>query len=164
MHRGLKSALLSLLPSLRAYAFCLTSDRSHADELVHSSLIEIWTRHRGVKGLALKMAAFRVVRCQFLREGMADLISSSFGRQRRPRDDDAFETRFTRLPRAAREALSLIEVWGFNAAQAAEICGCDQQTIARRLAMARRDLNGKHRSSFVLVGINGRGSGVSCAA
>jgi RNA polymerase sigma-70 factor (ECF subfamily) len=153
MCRGLKSALLSLLPSLRAYALCLTPDRWEADELVHSSLIEIWTRHQGERGLALKVAAFSVLRGQFLRQGMVDLILPSPGKRQPSREDHDFQIRFMRLPRTAREALSLIEVWRCARAQAAELRGCVQETICRRVAIAYLDR--PRPFPFELVGIKG---------
>ncbi|RFC65798.1 hypothetical protein DY251_15895 [Mesorhizobium denitrificans] len=164
---GLKRALLTLLPSLRAYAFCLTLDRWHADALVHSSLVEIWSKHQGERGHALKIAAFSVVRHQFLRQGIVDPISPTLGGQRVPEGEDVFRTRFMRLPRTAREALSLTEVWGFTMGQAAEICGCDQETIGRRVTMVYRDLTSQISRPFPfdLIKINrSRGPGVSCAA
>ncbi|WP_442579267.1 hypothetical protein ACSBOB_27800 [Mesorhizobium sp. ASY16-5R] len=170
MCRGLKSSLLSLLPSLRAYALCLTPDRLHADQLVHSALPEIWTRHQGVRGLALKVAAFSVLRGEFLRQGMVALTLPSLGKRQPSGEDDDFQTRFMRLPRTMREALSLIEVWRFTPAEAAKICGCDEETIGRRVAMAYRDLTSKtpRPFPFELVEINGaagcRSGHASCAA
>jgi RNA polymerase sigma-70 factor (ECF subfamily) len=137
MRGEMKNDLLSFIPSLRAFAFCLAQDRSRSDELVHSCLIEIWSRHAGKKGLVLKIAAFNTLRRQFLRQGIDDSVPiMAFGRQRLPADDDAFNACFTSLPRTEREAISLIEVWGFDPCQAAQICDCDCSTINRRLAMA----------------------------
>jgi RNA polymerase sigma-70 factor (ECF subfamily) len=142
MRDGMISDLLSFIPSLRAFAFCITQDHSRADDLVLSSLIEIWSSHAGKNGLALKVAAFNTVRRQFLRQVIADPISVPAFR-RFPANGDAFSTRFTRLPRTEREAISLIEVWRFDPSQAAEICDCDRETINRRVDMARSHLTAR---------------------
>ena len=132
----MKNGLLSLIPSLRAFAFCLTQDRSKADELVHSSLIQIWSSHAGTKSLDPKIVAFHATRRRFLRQGTADSLPAF----NLSEEDDTFTARFAGLPRTEREAISLIEVWGFDPSQAAEICDCDRETINRRINMARRHL------------------------
>jgi RNA polymerase sigma-70 factor (ECF subfamily) len=142
MRNGMKSDLLSFIPSLRAFAFCITQDHFRADELLLSSLIETWSSHVGKNGLALRIAAFNTVRRQFLRQVIADPISVPAFRQF-PANGDAFRARFTRLPRTEREAISLIEVWGFDPSQAAEICDCDRETINRRINMARIHLTAR---------------------
>jgi RNA polymerase sigma-70 factor (ECF subfamily) len=142
MHDEMKRDLLSFIPSLRAFAFCLTQDHSRADELVFSSLAEIWSSHAGKNGLALKVAAFNTVRRQFSSLVIVDLVPMlAFGRL--PAEDDVFRSLFTRLPRTEREAISLIEVWGFDPSQAAEICDCDFETIDRRVGMARCHLTAR---------------------
>ncbi len=149
MRDEMKSDLLSFIPSLRAFAFCLTQDRTRADDILHSSLIEICARHAGKKGLVLKVAAFKTVRRRFLRQAVADPMSmQSFAWQRITGDHDAFRIRFTRLPRTEREAISLIEVWGFRPPQAAEICECDRETINRRVHMARCHLTARSSRSI----------------
>lgn len=142
MRADLKADILSLLPALRAFAFCLTLDRSQADELVHASLVDIWSRHAGKKGLPFEAAAFQVVRGRFLRHGVvADLLAAScFGRMRLAVAGNAFACRFSRLPRPEREAVSLVGLWGFDVEQAAAICGCNRATMKRRLASACRCL------------------------
>jgi DNA-directed RNA polymerase specialized sigma24 family protein len=47
------------------------------------------------------------------------------------------------MPLSEREAISLIEVWGFDPSQAAEICDCDFETIDRRVGMARCHLTAR---------------------
>lgn len=144
MRSEMKNDLLSLIPSLRAFAVCLTQDLSRADELVLSSLVEIWSSHAGKERAALKLAAFKTVRRQFLLQGTPDaLLLPAFAQPRLAADEDAFAIRLARLPRTEREAVSLIEVWGFDHSQAAEICGCDRKTIDNRIGMARRHLSAR---------------------
>jgi RNA polymerase sigma-70 factor (ECF subfamily) len=146
MRKEMKRDLLSFIPALRAFAFCLAQDQSCADELVHSSLIEIWSTHADKKGVALKVGAFNTLRRQFLRQLTVDpMRRQAFASQRIRVGDYAFKACFEQLPRTEREALSLIEVWRFNPSQAAEICDCDRETIVRRLGMARGHLTGGFR-------------------
>lgn len=141
MHKERKPDLLSLVPSLRAFAFCLTQDAANADELVYSSLTEIWTDHADKKAVGLKIGAFNSLRRQFLRRVIVQPVSvRSFAWRCISGDDDAFRTCFERLPRTEREALLLVEAWRFEPSQAAEICDCDRETIDLRLNMARGHL------------------------
>ena len=146
MRNEMKRDLLSFIPALRAFAFCLAQDQSRADELVHSSVIEIWSAHADKEGVALKVGAFNALRRQFLRQVTVDPMQrQAFLWQRISGGDYAFKARFEQLPRTEREVLSLIEVWRFSPSQAAEICDCDRQTIVRRLGMARDHLTGETR-------------------
>lgn len=143
----MKNGLLFLIPSLRAFAFCFTQDRSKADELVHSSLIQIWSNHAGTKSLDLKIVAFHATRRRFLRQGTPD----PFPAFDLLAEDDTFTARFAGLPRTEREALSLVEAWGFSPSQASGICDCDREMIDRRFDMAHCHLtqNRGGRSSSV---------------
>lgn len=73
----IKSTLLSFIPSLRAFAFCLTQDRSQADEFLHASLIKMWSELGNLQGAGLKGVAFNTVRRQFLSQVIVDSILSS---------------------------------------------------------------------------------------
>lgn len=133
-----KRDLLSLVPSLRAFAFCLTQDRSRADDLLHSALIGIWSAHKSKRGLALKIAAFNVVYRQFLQGRIADPAPAApFGKLWPVIAEDPFASRFRRLPLSERAAVSLVDAWGFDLDDAAEICGCDRETIRNRTVTAR---------------------------
>lgn len=146
MRKEIKTDLLSLVPSLRAFAFCLTQDTANADELVHSSLTEIWSIHANKKGVALKIGAFNALRRHFLRQVIVDPVSvQAFAWQWTSGDDDAFKACFERLPRTEREALSLVDAWRIDPSEAADICDCDRETIDRRLRMARSHLTGDRR-------------------
>lgn len=134
--------LLSLVPSLRAFSFCLTQDRSRADDLLYSALIEIWSAHGTRRGLALKIAAFNVVHRQFLQSRIADPApAASVGKPWPFVAEDSFASRFRHLPLSEREAVSLVDAWGFEMEHAAEICGCDRETIRNRAIIARYRLN-----------------------
>ena len=135
MLSDLKRDLLTLIPSLRAFAFCLTQNLSAADDLVHSALIEIWSRQVTNRDRNLKTAAFAVVHGRFRQAHIASLPSMlRLRRECLATSDDSFAVCFRLLPRTVRAAISLVEVWGFDTGQAAEICGCDVETIERRVA------------------------------
>jgi RNA polymerase sigma-70 factor (ECF subfamily) len=132
-----KLKFLALIPSLRAFAFCLTQDRSEADGLVHRSLIEIWSKHALKKNPNLRIAAFTALHEQFRRSAATNLpFMPRIEAKLRPAEQEAFAASFSSLPRSVREAVSLVGVWGFTVEDAAEICGCDSATVERRVAMA----------------------------
>ncbi len=127
-----KETLLDLVPSLRAFAFCLTQNRAEADDLVYRSLCEIWSRHRFGKYMELKEVAFTVIdrRCRFAPPARS---GDHPAEQARTEEPNAFEAAFEALGRTEREALSLVTVWGFTDDEAARICGIGTQALKRRI-------------------------------
>lgn len=135
MLSDLKRDLLALVPSLRGFAFCLTQNLSAADDLVHSALVEIWSRQATNRDRNLKAAAFAVVHGRFRQANIASRPSMlRLRRECLATSDDSFADWFRLLPRTVRAAISLVEVWGFDTGQAAGICRCDVETIERRIA------------------------------
>ena len=132
--------ILDLVPSLRAFAFCLTQDRPEADDLVYNSLIEIWQKHRFKKMTELKIAAFTIIDRRY-RTGIPAHPSTSHAAARSHAENpEPFSAAFGALGRDGREALSLVTVWALTSAQAAKICGTDRRTLERRVAGACRRL------------------------
>jgi RNA polymerase sigma-70 factor (ECF subfamily) len=131
-----RNDLLALVPSLRAFAFCLTQDQSEADDLVYRSLCEIWSRHRFRKGVELTVAAFTVVDRQYPRRRPANPVSAHTARASRAEGQERLFAIFESLDRDEREALSLVVVWGFTDDQAACICGIDKCTLGLRITNA----------------------------
>jgi RNA polymerase sigma-70 factor (ECF subfamily) len=131
-----RNDLLALIPSLRAFAFCLTQDRSEADDLVYRSLSEIWSRHRFRKGVELRVAAFAVVDRQYPGRLPANPVSARTAKASRTEGRKRLFTIFESLDRSEREALSLVAVWGFTDDQAACICGIDKCTLGLRITNA----------------------------
>jgi RNA polymerase sigma-70 factor (ECF subfamily) len=127
-----KETLLDLVPSLRAFAFCLRQNRAEADDLVYRSLYEIWSSHRFGKYMELKEAAFTVIdrRCRFAPPTRSEDHPAKRARSEEP---NAFDAAFEALDRTEREALSLVTVWGFTDDQAARICGIGTQALNRRI-------------------------------
>jgi RNA polymerase sigma-70 factor (ECF subfamily) len=137
MPSDLKTDLLALIPSLRAFAFSLTQNLSDADDLVHSALIEIWSRQAANRDQNLRGAAFAAVHGRFMQMNLvSQLAMACLRRERFATSNDTFAATFRRLPRTVREAISLVVVCGFGSEQEAEICRCDVETIERRVAIA----------------------------
>jgi RNA polymerase sigma-70 factor (ECF subfamily) len=131
-----RNELLSLVPSLRAFAFCLTQDHSEADDLAYGSLIEIWSKHRFWKGTELRVAAFTVVDRQCRRKLPANPVSAHTARASRAEGQERLFAIFESLGRDEREALSLVVVWDFTDDQAARICDIDRRTLGLRVTNA----------------------------
>jgi RNA polymerase sigma-70 factor (ECF subfamily) len=153
MASNLKKELLALIPSLRAFAFCLTQDLFKADDLVHSALIEIWCKQAANRDRNLKTAAFSVVHNRYMQTSFAgELSMGALSQKWFAASDDTFAVAFSHLPRTAREAISLVEVWGFNSEQAAEICGCGAETIMHNISNVKRSCSQVNaRASFYLL-------------
>ena len=131
-----RNELLSLVPSLRAFAFCLTQDQAEADDLAYGSLIEIWSKHRLRRGTELKVAAFTVVDRQYPRRPPANPVPAHTAKASRAEGRERLFAVFESLGRDEREALSLVVVWGFTTDQAARICDIDMRTLGLRVTNA----------------------------
>jgi DNA-directed RNA polymerase specialized sigma24 family protein len=75
MPSDLKTDLLALIPSLRAFAFSLTQNLSDADDLVHSALIEIWSRQAANRDQNLRGAAFAAVHGRFMQMNLVSQLA-----------------------------------------------------------------------------------------
>jgi RNA polymerase sigma-70 factor (ECF subfamily) len=148
-----RSALLSLVPDLRAFAVSLCGSRDQGDDLVQETLLRAWA-HLGDFKDGTNMAAwlFTILRNHFLSEY----------RKRRHRAEDIGErhaARITivpeqegwaistdlryaldRLPVNQREAVILVGASGLSLAEAASFCGCKVGTIKSRVSRGRARL------------------------
>jgi RNA polymerase sigma-70 factor (ECF subfamily) len=131
-----RNALLALVPSLRAFAFCLSQDRAEADDLAYGSLIEIWSKHRHKTRAELRVAAFSVVSAQYRRSNAAHPSPDHTARESRAATQERFFAVLESLWWGEREALALVLVWGFTDEQAAQICNVDVATFGSRIASA----------------------------
>ena len=131
-----RNDLLVLIPSLRAFAFCLTQDQSEADDLVYGSLVEIWSKHRFRKGVELRAAAFTVVDRQCRTRNPKNPSLPHGSEASRAGGRERLFAIFESLAREEREALSLVVVWGFTDDRAARICGIDKRTLGLRVTNA----------------------------
>lgn len=142
MSRPLRNDLLRLVPSLRAFAFCLMLDHAPADECVHSTLLELWPLVLRKSRRDLRVRAFEVLRSTCLRQRMSTTLVPARvnGKQAPWLAHGSFASAFERLSLPEREAISLTEVWGFRVDQTARICHCDRKTVEDLIISARGKL------------------------
>ena len=149
----IRDALLSAVPSLRAFAISLSGQADRADDLVQETLMRALAHIDSfTPGTNLNAWLFTILRNQFHTEYRK--------RRREVEDGDgAYAARLTTLPdqgarldvqdfRKAldvlpadqREALLLVGASGFSYEEAAQICGCAVGTIKSRINRARTRL------------------------
>lgn len=153
--------LLSLLPSLRAFAVSLTGRADRADDLLQDTIMRAWGKQESfVMGTNMKAWLFTILRNEF--------YSQMRKRGREVQDTDGFfannlavhpaqygaldlqdfKQALDKLPADQREAIILIGASGFSYEEAAEICHCAIGTIKSRVSRARIRLQ-------TLLGIEG---------
>lgn len=138
---NLKDRTLALIPRLRAFAFCLVQDLKEADNLVCASIADVWPNLLEGRYADLQVTLFSAVHRQLLWQESVGLISfATCGKRPILPAHDSFPSRFARLPRNERVAVSLLNAWGFSLDEAAQICACDRETILRRAKTACRSL------------------------
>ena len=152
---ALRTAILELLPHLRAFARSLCSNASRADDLVQETLVKAWSNpDKFEAGTNLRAWLFTILRNTYY---------SEMRKQRREVEDaeGVYAARLTVLPRQfdhlslqefrraltqlnaqQREALILTGASGFSCEEAAAICGCAPGTIKSRVSRARARLAG----------------------
>jgi RNA polymerase sigma-70 factor (ECF subfamily) len=145
-----RDQMLSLLPSLRAFAISLTNDSIRADDLVQETILRAWShRDRFERGSNLSAWLFTILRNAFYTEHrrhkreVEDPDGTYVGRiKAQPGQDDRLE--FNDLRRALaqlcpehREALVLIGAEQMSYDEAAAICGVPVGTIKSRVNRAR---------------------------
>lgn len=138
------------IPSLRAYARGLLRDRDGADDLVQDTL-ESAVAHMGQwrgEG-ALRGWLFRILLNRFrdgLRRGRAAPVVALLAEPAVPAAADGrlqlaeVHAAMGRLPDDQRAALLLVGLEGMSIAEAAEVLGIAQGTLASRLGRARAAL------------------------
>lgn len=148
-----ESAIVDLIPALRAFARTFCRDSSDADDLVQETLTKgIANIDKFEPGTRMKSWLFTIMRNTFntrirayMREapGLMDCASG------RPIEEATQEwsvrgkevdAAINRLPQHHREVLMLIGVLGVSYEEAAEICGCAVGTVKSRLNRARTSL------------------------
>lgn len=148
-----ETAIVDLIPALRAFARTFCRDPSDADDLVQETLAKgIANIDKFEPGTRMKSWLFTIMRNTFntrirayMREapGLMDCASG------RPVEEATQEwtvrgkevdAAINRLPQHHREVLMLIGVVGVSYEEAAEICGCAVGTVKSRLNRARTSL------------------------
>ncbi len=148
-----KRELLSILPSLRAFAVSLSGSADRADDLVQDAIMKAWAaQERFRPGTSMKAWVFTILRNEF--------YSQMRKRNREVQDSDGvftanlavhpaqygaldlrdFATALDQLPEDQREALLLVGASGFAYEEAAAICGCRVGTVKSRVSRARARL------------------------
>ncbi len=152
---GIRSAMLSAVPSLRAFAISLSGNVDRADDLVQDTLMRALANiHRFEPGTNLNAWLFTILRNLFhseyrkRRREVEDPDGSYAARLRvQPEqgarlDFEDFRTALAKLPPDQREALLLVGASGFSYEEAAAICECAVGTIKSRVNRARSRLAG----------------------
>jgi len=147
------SALVGLIPQLRAFARMMTRDATEADDLAQEALAKAWqSRSSFTPGTNLKAWAFMILRNQFYSEKRRSWRNVEFDQETAERtlytreDPDAplqlneLRMAMASLPTDQREALILVGAAGMSYEEVAEICDCAVGTIKSRVCRARQAL------------------------
>jgi RNA polymerase sigma-70 factor (ECF subfamily) len=153
VERAIRDQLLSVIPSLRAFAISLCGDPDRADDLVQETLVRAWSNlHRFERGTNLDAWLFTILRNGFYSEhrkrqrevedvdGCYASRLVSIPEQGSHLDFEDFRKAFMTLPQEQREALLLVGAQGFAYEEAAVICGCAVGTVKSRVNRARSRL------------------------
>src|SRR6202008_2082362 len=150
---SVREAMLSAVPSLRAFAISLSGNVDRADDLVQETLLRALANiHSFQPGTNMSAWLFTILR---------NLFRSEYRKRRREVEDadgsfaeslkshpeqlgrvefQEFRTALAQLPAEQREALILVGASGFSYEEAADICGCAVGTIKSRVNRARTRL------------------------
>ncbi|WP_118133078.1 RNA polymerase sigma factor [Oceanicella sp. SM1341] len=148
-----REELVTLIPSMRAFARSLTRDHSAADDLVQDTIVKAWTNFDKFKeGTNLRAWLFIILRNTFysnMRKGKREVqdVDGVFSGKlmQKPSQDSAmefndFKKAFSTLPDDQREALILVGASGFSYEEAARICDCAVGTMKSRVNRGRTKL------------------------
>ncbi|NVO16952.1 MAG: sigma-70 family RNA polymerase sigma factor [Rhodoplanes sp.] len=153
LQASVQDAMLSVVPSLRAFAISLCRDVDRADDLVQETLMRALANIRSFQpGTNMSAWLFTILRNQFLTEyrkrrrevedsdgSYVESLKSPPEQQSRV-DFEEFRAALATLPVEQREALLLIGASGFSYADAASICKAAVGTIKSRVHRARMRL------------------------
>lgn len=150
---SVRDAVLSAVPSLRAFAISLCGNVDRADDLVQETLLRALANiHSFQPGTNMSAWLFTILR---------NLFRSEYRKRRREVEDadgsyaetlksqpeqssrvefEEFRGALAKLPPDQREAVVLVGASGFSYEEAAEICGCAVGTIKSRVNRARSRL------------------------
>src|SRR4051794_21354929 len=145
-----RSAMLALLPSLRAFALSLTNAREIADDLVQDTLVRALAKiDQFQPGTNIGAWLFTILRnlfysrCRRAKHEIEDPDGSYAARLCTAPDQDAgcdlqdLRKALVRLATEQREALLLIVAEGLSYEEAAHICGVPVGTIKSRVSRGR---------------------------
>jgi RNA polymerase sigma-70 factor, ECF subfamily len=153
LNPSVRGAMLSAVPSLRAFAISLCGNVDRADDLVQETLLRAWANiHSFEPGTNMSAWLFTILRNLFRSEyrkrrrevpdsdgTYADTMKTQPEQSSRVEFEE-FRVALNKLPTDQREALVLVGASGFSYEEAAEICGCAVGTIKSRVNRARTRL------------------------
>jgi RNA polymerase sigma-70 factor (ECF subfamily) len=147
-------ALVSAIPTLRAFAIALCRDARRADDLVQETLVKAWNNRDLYKeGTNLRAWLFTILRNTYFSEHRRLRYQASYREQvdttkswQHPEQEGHLDLQdfleaLAGLPPDQREALLLVGAEGFSYEEAAEISGCAVGTIKSRVNRARKRLS-----------------------
>ena len=150
---SLKEAMLSAVPSLRAFAISLSGNIDRADDLVQETLLRAIANINSFQpGTNMSAWMFTILRNLFRseyrkRRREVEDTDGSYAESLKSHPEQAsrlefqeFRTALSKLPPDQREALILVGASGFSYEEAANICGCAVGTIKSRVNRARTRL------------------------
>src|SRR5215813_3605860 len=153
MDDSVRKAVLSAVPSLRAFAISLCGNGECADDLVQETLLRALANIDSFQpGTNMSAWLFTILRNHFRSEyrkrrrevedadgSYADTLKSH-PEQHGRMEFAEFKAALQQLPADQREALILVGASGFSYEEAANICGCAVGTIKSRVNRARTRL------------------------
>jgi len=150
---SVREAILTAVPSLRAFAISLSGNVDRADDLVQETMLRALANiHSFQPGTNMSAWLFTILR---------NLFRSEYRKRRREVEDtdgsfaeglkshpeqlgrvefQEFRAALSQLPAEQREALILVGASGFSYEEAADICECAVGTIKSRVNRARSRL------------------------
>ncbi|WP_119306879.1 sigma-70 family RNA polymerase sigma factor [Cohaesibacter haloalkalitolerans] len=148
-----KREMLSVLPSLRAFAMSLCGKHDRADDLVQDTVMKAWSKQDSFEiGTNMRAWLFTILRNEFYSqmrksgrevqdsEGTFTNNLSIQPAQHGQMDLQDFREALSKLPDNQREAIILVGASGMSYEEAAEICNCKVGTIKSRVNRARTHL------------------------
>src|SRR6188768_903436 len=153
MDESVRKAVLSAVPSLRAFAISLCGNVDRADDLVQETLLRALANIDSFQpGTNMSAWLFTILRNHFRSEyrkrrrevedadGHYAESLTSHPEQHGQLELTEFREALAKLPEEQREALILVGASGFSYEEAAEICECAVGTIKSRVNRARSRL------------------------
>ena len=153
MDDSVRKAVLSAVPSLRAFAISLCGNVDRADDLVQETLLRALANIDSFQpGTNMSAWLFTILRNTYFSErrkrrrevedadGSYAATLATHPEQHGHMEMQDFRAALTKLPDDQREALILVGAAGFSYEEAAEISGCAVGTIKSRVNRARNRL------------------------
>ncbi|TLP49291.1 MULTISPECIES: sigma-70 family RNA polymerase sigma factor [Cohaesibacter] len=148
-----KREMLSVLPSLRAFAMSLCGKHDRADDLVQDTVMKAWSKQSSFEpGTNMRAWLFTILRNEYYSqmrkagreiqdsEGTFTNNLSIQPAQHGQMDLKDFQQALAQLPDNQREAIILVGASGMSYEEAAAICDCKVGTIKSRVNRARTHL------------------------